>query len=344
MSGAGTGAGRKVRWGIVGTGRITHQFVQDFDYVPNGEVVAVASRSQPAAEAFAARYGIPRAHAGYRALFDDPEVDAVYIATPHTQHFGNAAEAIQARKHVLCEKPFTVGARESRQLFRMAEQSSVFVMEAMWTWFLPAIRKALQWVQQGRIGRVRQVQADFGYPLLPFDAARREYDAELGGGCLLEMGIYPLALALLFLGRDPDRIQAVARTAPNGVEDDLQMLFDYGDNDTGCCAMLATSFRSKLPNAAWVIGEEGYVAIPDFWRARECRLYRLDECVDRFEDGRRSLGFSYETVAAGEDILQGRQQNRTMPWSATVRLQEQMERVLALIRLDGRPNPGEKRP
>lgn len=331
MTSAKPHAGRKVRWGIVSTGRITHQFVQDFAFVPNGEVVAVASRSQAAADAFAARYAIPRAYAGYGQLLEDPEVDAVYIATPHTLHFRNTADAIQARKHVLCEKPFTVTVRECRNLFRMAEQSSVFLMEGMWTWFLPAIRKALEWVEQGRIGRIRQVKADFGYPQLPFDPARREYDVELGGGCLLEMGIYPIALALLFLQRDPDSIQVVARQAPNGVEDDLQMLFDYGGNDDGCSATLATSFRSKLQNWAYIIGEESYIAIPDFWRARECRLYHLDECVDRFEDDLGSLGFNYEIQAVNHDILHGRQQNELMPWAATVRLQEHMEQVRNLF-------------
>ena len=176
----------KVKWGILSTGRITHQFVQDFAYVPNGEVVAVASRSQASADAFADEYAIGRAYADYGQMLEDTDVDAVYIATPHTLHYQNAMDAIQARKHVLCEKPFTVGVRESRNLFRIAEQSSVFVMEAMWTWFLPAIRKALEWVEQGRIGKLRQVKADFGYPLLPFDPERREYNAELAGGCLLK--------------------------------------------------------------------------------------------------------------------------------------------------------------
>lgn len=189
---------QKVRWGSLSTGRITHRFVQDFAFVPNGEVVAVASRSQEAADAFAARHGIPRAYAGYQRLLDDPQIDVVYVATPHTLHFRNTADAFRAGKHVLCEKPFTVGAPESRSLFRLAEQSSVFVMEGMWTWFLPAIRQALEWVRQGRIGALRHIQADFGYPLLPFDPVRREYNAELAGGCLLDMGIYPVALALLF--------------------------------------------------------------------------------------------------------------------------------------------------
>jgi predicted dehydrogenase len=321
----------KVRWGIVSTARITHQFVQDLEFVPNGEAVAVASRTQESADAFAWQYGIPRAYPDYSRLLEDPDVDAVYIATPHTLHYQNTLDAIAARKHVLCEKPFTVGVDESRRLFHVAEQSSVFVMEAMWTYFLPAIRKAQEWIAEGRIGRVRQVKADFGYPLLPFDARRREYDAELGGGCLLEMGIYPVAIAWLFLQRDPDDIQVIARMAPNGVEDDVQMLFNYGNNETGCSATLGTSFRSKLQNWTYIIGEEAYIAIPDFWRAGECRLYHLDECVDRFEDGRRSLGFNYEAAAAGQDILAGRQQNTIMPWANTIRFQEHMERVKALF-------------
>ncbi len=317
----------KVKWGILSTGRITHQFVQDFAYVPNGEVVAVASRSQASADAFADEYAIGRAYADYGQMLEDTDVDAVYIATPHTLHYQNAMDAIQARKHVLCEKPFTVGVRESRNLFRIAEQSSVFVMEAMWTWFLPAIRKALEWVEQGRIGKLRQVKADFGYPLLPFDPERREYNAELAGGCLLEMGIYPVALACLFTRRDPIEIGVVAHKAPNGVEDSVAMLFDYGEDADGAVAILGTSFRSKLQNWAYLIGEEAYIAIPDFWRAGECFLYHLDTCIDHFEDGRKSLGFNYETEAAGADILAGRQQNATVTWSDTLRFQDHMERV-----------------
>jgi len=318
---------KKVRWGIIGTGRITHQFVQDFEYVANGEVMAVASRAQDSADRFAAQYGIERAYGTYGQLLEDPDVDAVYIATPHTLHYQNTMDAIQARKHVLCEKPFTVSVRESRNLFHLAEQSSVFVMEAMWTYFLPAIRKALEWVGQGRIGKLRQVKADFGYPLLPFDPDRREYKAELAGGCLLEMGIYPVALAWLFMQRDPAGIEVVAHRAPNGVEDDVAMLFDYDEDGEGAVATLGTSFRSKLQNWAYIIGEEGYIAIPDFWRACDCSLFQLDTLVDRFEDGRKSLGFNFETVAVNEDILAGRQQNVIMPWSNSIRFQEHMERV-----------------
>ncbi|MFC1740655.1 Gfo/Idh/MocA family protein, partial [Pseudomonadota bacterium] len=240
----------KVRWGIVSTGRITHQFVQDFRFVPNGEVVAVASRTQESAEVFAGEYDIPKAYAGYQRLLEDPEVDAVYVATPHTLHFQNTADAIAAGKHVLCEKPFTVNPRESEKLFSLAGQSSVFVMEAMWTYFLPAIQKAQEWVKQGRIGKFRQVKADFGFPKLPYDPAQREYNADLAGGCLLEMGIYPVGLAWLFMQQDPEEIQVLAHKAPNGVEDDVAMMFDYGNCSEGAVATLGTSFRSKLHHMA----------------------------------------------------------------------------------------------
>ena len=318
---------KRVRWGIAGTGRISHQFVQDFAYVPNGEVIAVSSRSQDSADTFAGQYDIKRAYAGYDSLLADPDIDAVYIASPHTLHFQNALDAIEAGKHVLCEKPFTINPDESRKLFKVAEQSSVFVMEAMWTFFLPAIQKAQEWLQQGRIGKLRQIKADFGYPQLPFDPNRREYNVEFAGGCLLEMGIYPVSLAWLFMQHDPVGIRTTVHKAPNGVEDDVVMLFDYPDSTEGATATLATSFRSKLQNWAYLIGEEGYIAIPDFWRANECSLYHLDNRIDHFDDGRESLGLNYETIAAGEDILANRQQNSIMPWSNTIRFQEYMQRV-----------------
>jgi predicted dehydrogenase len=246
-------------------------------------------------------------------------------------HFQNTVDAITAGKHVLCEKPFTISPGESEQLFEVAGRSSVFVMEALWTYFLPAIQKAREWVQQGRIGKLRQVKADFGFPKLPFDPDQREYNADLAGGCLLEMGIYPVALAWLFMQKDPVEMQVVAHKAPNGVEDDVVMVFDYGEDSEGAVATLGTSFRSKLQNWAYIIGEESYIAIPNFWHASECSLFELDTRIDHFDDGRTSLGFDYETIASNEDILAGRQQNSIMPWDTTARLQQHMARVRKLF-------------
>ena len=313
-----------IRWGILSTGRIAHQFAQDFSYVPNGELVAVGSRTQASAAVFAEQYRIPHVHGSYQALFEDSEVDAVYIATPHTLHYQNTLDAFAAGKAVLCEKPFTTTPDECRSLIRQAQATGCYVMEAMWTYFLPALLKAQEWVAQGRIGAIKHIKADFGYPL-PYDPQRREYHVDLAGGSLLEMGIYPVALAWLFMQADPQGIDVIARRAPNGVEDDMVMLFNYRD----AVATLATSFRCKLQNWAYIIGEEGYIAIPDFWRANQCSLYRLDEQIDHYQDHRRSLGFNYETVAVNDDLLQQKPQSGVVTWADSLKFQEHMALVRA---------------
>lgn len=319
-------SGEKIRWGILGTGRIAQQFARDLITVANAELVAVGSRSMQSAAQFATMYGAPRPHDSYESLFADDAVDAVYIATPHSLHLGNCLGALAGGKAVLCEKPLTESPEECEVLLAAASRTDRYLMEGMWTFFLPAVRTALAWVAAGRIGRIRHIKADFGYPLLPFDARRREYDATLGGGCLLEMGIYPIALAWRFLQRDPIDIKVISRDAPNGVEDDVTMLFEYGD----CTATLATSFRCKLQNWAYIIGEDGYIAIPDFWRASECRLYSLDECKDHFRDGRATLGFDFEARAAGDDILAGKRESEIVPWASSARFQHHIARVKAL--------------
>lgn len=314
---------KKIRWGIIGAGRIAGSFAQDMQYVANGELTAVASRSLENAAEFARRHAVERAYGGYEALFADPAIDAVYIATPHAQHLANASAALRAGKAVLCEKPITLNANECRALLAVAAESDCYLMEGMWTYFLPAIRKAVQWVQAGRIGRVRHVQADFGYPQLPFDATRREYDAALGGGCLLEMGVYPVAFSTLFQPAEPSGRKVTARLAPNGVEDDLVAVLEFPESTS----TLTSSFRCKLRNWAYVIGDEGYIAIPDFWRASEALHYRLDTCVEHFRDERKSLGFDFEIRAVGEDLLAGRKQSAVMPHATSLQVQIQMDLI-----------------
>jgi predicted dehydrogenase len=319
---------KKIRWGIAGTGRIAHSFAQDLRFVGEAELVAVGSRSAAAAGQFAQTYGIPRAHAGYDRLMDDPEVDALYIATPHSFHLAHATAALRAGQAVLCEKPLTLNPNECRTLMAVAAETGGYLMEGMWTYFLPAIQQAVEWVRAGRIGRLCHVQADFGYPQLPYDPARREYNAALGGGCMLEMGIYPVALACLFQPHDPDTMQGFSRYAPNGVEDDVVMSWRYPN----ATVTLATSVRCKLRNWAYLIGDEGYIAIPDFWRASEALYYRLDTCVEHFRDGRKSLGFEYEIRSMSQDVLAGRRESAMMPLSTSLRLQELMQRGLAAAR------------
>lgn len=314
---------KKIRWGILGAGRIAGSFARDMRFVGNGELLAIASRSPDRAAEFARTHGIVRSHENYAALLADPEIDAVYIATPHSEHLAQATAALRAGKAVLCEKPLTLNAAECRALLAVAAETGGYLLEGMWTWFLPAIRQAVDWMRAGRIGRLRHVQADFGYPQLPFDASRREYAADLGGGCLLEMGIYPVAFSHLFQSGDPRAVQVSGRRAPNGVEDDLIAVLEFPDT----ISTLATSFRCKLRNWAYVIGEEGCIAIPDFWRASEAMLFRLDECVEHFRDGRESLGFDFEMRAVGEDLLAGRRESAVVTHAHSLKFAEHMDLI-----------------
>ncbi len=316
---------RKIRWGILSTARIAHQFAEDLAYVDNASLTAVASRAGHTATDFAARHGIATAYSSYEQLYEAPDIDAVYIATPHSLHRQNATDALRAGKAVLCEKPLTVSVAGTDALIAVSAETGGYLMEGMWTWFLPAIRRALSWFEAGEIGRLRHIKSDFGYPLLPFSADRREYDAELGGGAVPEMGIYPIAMAYLFAGRDPVSIDVVSRKAPNGVEDDVVAVLDYDDY----VATLSTSFRCKLPNRTYVIGDRGHIVIPDFWCARECHLYRVDERIDSFSDGRESRGYNFEAAAMGDDLQAGRSESPVVPLAASRAFQRHIAAIRA---------------
>jgi len=313
-----------LRWGIVSAGKIANTFARDTALVPNARIAAVAARRLAAAREFAGRHGIATAYEGYDALFADPDIDAVYVATPHALHFSNASAALEAGKHVLCEKPITVSEAELRTLIEVARHSDRYLMEAMWTWFLPAVQTAKEWVDDGRIGALRHIKADFGYPA-PFDPASRLYDPAMAGGCLLDVGVYPIALARYFGGQAPAEIDVVVRYAPNGVDDDVVVLFDY-DNYV---ATLAASFRCKLQNTAYIIGSEGYIAIPHCWRARECELFVMDERVDSFVDDRTGSGFEFQIESASRDILEGKRESGTVPHAMSLAFQQDMDRVKA---------------
>jgi predicted dehydrogenase len=224
----------------------------------------------------------------------------------------------------MCEKPLTTSAAECRALLSVANQTGGYLLEAMWTWFLPAVRQAKAWVDAGRIGQLLHVKADFGYPK-DYDPEDRVYNAALAGGCLLDMGIYPVAIARLFMADVPRDVYVIARHAPNGVDDDVSMLFDYGER----VASLATSFRTKLPNTAFIIGAEGTIEIPHFWSARECRLVVMHDIVDTFTDDRQGCGFEFQIESASTDILEGRSQSAIVPHAASLAFQEDMDRVKA---------------
>jgi predicted dehydrogenase len=195
------------RWGIAATGGIAASFAQALHETEGAELVAVCSRTQDRADAFAREHGIPRAHGSYEALAEDPEVDVVYVATPHSRHCNDAIRYLEAGKHVLCEKPLAVDQREAARMVATARANDRFLMEAIWSRFLPAYRELGRILAEGRIGEVRLVEADFGFAAR-FDPEHRLFAPELAGGAMLDLGIYPVQLAHLVLG-PPDVVRAV---------------------------------------------------------------------------------------------------------------------------------------
>lgn len=314
-----------IRWGVLSAGRITHTFARDMLFCQGACIHAVAARNGKKARDFAYQYNIPHAYEGYQALLDDPAIDVIYIASPHTLHAEHAAAALKAGKHVLCEKPVTVTEEELTMLIGLAKANQCFFMEAMWTYFLPAIQQAKTWVEQGEIGELLSVRADFGYPV-EFHENKREYDASLAGGCALEVGIYPIALNRLFHHDVASEKWKTQHLAPNGVEDDVLWTERYASST----AVLHTSFRAKLPNSAYLIGTKGTIEIPDFFRAQQCTLYEVETPRLTFEEPRDSFGFNYQIEHVGEAILRGDIESDICSWEKSLCFQRDLAYIRAM--------------
>jgi predicted dehydrogenase len=207
---------REIRWGVVGPGRIAESVVPDFGVVPGARAVAVASRSQERADAFAARHGLDRAYGSYGEIIADPDVDVLYVATPHPQHHAIAMAALRAGKALLVEKSFTATTAGAVEVVDLARNTGIFTMEAMWTRFQPAVVAVRDLIADGAIGEVRSVQADLGVAR-EYDPADRLFDLTLGGGALLDLGVYVVSFAQMLLGT-PERVVATGSLFPSGAD------------------------------------------------------------------------------------------------------------------------------
>jgi len=250
----------KIRWGILGTGRIAGDFAQGLTAVDDADLVAVGSRTAETANAFADRFSIPTRHASYADLANDPNVDIVYIATPHSLHKENSILCLEGGRAVLCEKPFAINTVEAEEMMAAARRTGCFLMEAMWTRCLPHMRAIARLVADGAIGEVRVVEADFCYrSRVNLDG--RFYRLDLGGGALLDVGVYPVTLAYQFLGQ-PDAIRTWAHLGETGVDELAAILFGY---DRGAMAMMTTAIRANTHHTAIISGSAGEIIIHERW-------------------------------------------------------------------------------
>jgi len=265
----GEAAARPLRWGVLGTGGIAAAFATDLALTDSGRIVAVGSRRTEAADRFGALFGVPNRHASYGALVADPEVDAVYVATPAPMHLDDARLALSAGKPVLVEKPFTMDAAQARELVDAARTAGLFLMEAMWTRFLPHIAAIRRLLADGALGSIVSVEADHGQYF--DDPDHRLFAPELGGGALLDLGVYPVSFASMVLGT-PKRILSLITPALHGVDGQSSMLFGYG---TGAHALLTCTLSARTATRAVIAGTDARIEIDgDFYTPTPFTLIR----------------------------------------------------------------------
>jgi predicted dehydrogenase len=307
----------EIRWGIVGPGRIAEKVVEDFAVVDGACAVAVASRSLDRARAFADRHGLERAHGSYAEILADPDVDVLYVATPHPQHHAIALGALQVGKALLVEKAFTATTAGAADVVEAARQSGVFVMEAMWTRFQPAVVALRELVADGAIGEVRAVQADLGVSR-EYDPADRLFDLALGGGALLDLGVYVVSFAQMLLGT-PERVLASGSLFPSGADAEATLLLDYGE---GRSAALTTSLRNALPGQARVFGTAGWIdVLPRFHHPETIVLHRAGAEPETITRRPLGAGYSHELIEVTEGVRAGRTESRVMPLADTLAVQ-----------------------
>jgi predicted dehydrogenase len=318
---------RPVRWGILATGGIATLFVEDLRLLPDAEVAAVGSRSREAAEAFAARHGIPRAYGSWAELAADPDVDVVYVATPHSGHHAATQVCLAAGKAVLCEKPFTLDRATSAELIELARKQDAFLMEAMWTRCNPSVLRARQLIADGAIGEVTTVQADFGVAG-PFPPEHRMRAKALGGGALLDLGVYPVTIAHIFLGA-PDHVTAWARLSDEGVDENTGIVFGY---DSGAVAALTCGIVGSTPGNAAITGTAGRIELePPAFVPSGLTLTRLGAEPEVMPMPMPGRGYQYEAAEVHRCLRAGELESPLVPHATTLEIMGLLDDVRAQI-------------
>ena len=320
---------RKIRWGIIGLGKIAHKFADDLQRSTDAVLHSVASRSNEKAKAFYEQFGALNYYDSYQALVKDPEVDVVYIATPHSFHHSNTLLCLEHGKAVLCEKPLSVDVDKVSAMLDKATSKKLFLMEAIWTRFMPSIEKLIQLLDSRAIGEVLFMQADFGFKA-PADLNGRLYNKRLGGGALLDIGLYPIYLSLLVLGM-PNNIKAMARKAPTGVDNYCAMLFDYHDNAK---AQLTCTIEADTPTEAVIYGSQGTIKLHSrFHQSEQLSLYKNGTLKEVFTLNFTGNGYVHEIEEVHRCLVQRQLQSKKLPHQMSLDLSEVLERVKEQIGL-----------
>jgi len=310
-------------WGILGTGWIAKKMTDALPFVPNAKLYAVASRNKATADAYAKEHNIKKAYGSYEELVNDPAIDVVYVATPHNLHYENTILALEHGKNVLCEKPFAVNGREVRGMIAKAREKNLFLMEALWSRFLPNVIKAKEIIDSGQIGKVNLLAADFGLGL-PFDPNHRLFNKQLIGGSLLDLGIYPLFLALYLLGK-PKSMKAIAGMGITNVDYNCSFTLGY-END--CMATMYSSCIAQTDVVATIYGEKGKIVFDKWWFTPvPIHLFDADGKEISVKLDFIGNGYNYEASEVVKCLENGKKQSDLMSWDDSLQLIDMLDAI-----------------
>jgi predicted dehydrogenase len=318
---------QKVKWGIIGAGNIAKTMANAIKIAPNCQLCAVASKTPSKARKFADENGIENAYT-YQKIVNSGEIDIIYVATTHNFHFDNARLALEHGKHVLIEKPFTVNAKEARELVRIAREKNLFIMEAMWVRFLPSLKSLKNKIQNHEIGEVKVFNISFGGFVSP-EYEKRLNDPALAGGVTLDMGIYPISFVCYLLGELPIDIKSMTRFSDLGVDEISNYMFQF---PTGCLANISTSYNLKMRNEAKIYGAKGFIEFPQFGAGERFTIFRhegtnkIKETIEVLENN-HSNGFIYQVEDVVRCIQEGKLESKIMPLNETIGIMEVMDKM-----------------
>lgn len=320
---------KTIRWGILGAGRIARKFAADLKLVTDAELIAVGSRSQEAAEEFGDKFDIKYRHDSYESLVKNPEVDVIYIATPHNLHYENTLLCLQYNKAVLCEKPFAMNARQAKAMIDLAKEKSLFLMEARWTMFHPHYKKMHEMIRQGLLGDIRSVLINFGFKPAPPVPARL-FDPALGGGTLMDIGIYNVFMAMSILGK-PDVIEASMTPSATGVDEQCAILFKYKN---GAMAQLFSSFSSNMATEADISGTKGRIRLTSRFYEPSATIEYYPKYVDSREvipvEKEAGFGYQFEARHVNDCLKRGLTESDVIPFTDTLSLIETLDTIRAI--------------
>ncbi|WP_037321365.1 Gfo/Idh/MocA family protein [Salegentibacter sp. Hel_I_6] len=320
---------KKIKWGILGLGKIAGKFAAGLKDVEGAELYAVASRSKTKAETFAKEHEATKLFSSYEAMLEDKDLDVVYIATPHVFHHQQTLLCLDHKKAVLCEKPFAMNKKQVEEMIAKAKKENVFLMEAMWTQFLPHFLFVIEQIKSEKYGKIKNLKADFGFPA-PVDLDKRLYNKDLGGGSLLDIGIYPIFMAMSALGM-PKEIQAKANFSETGIDEDCNMVFEY---DGGIEAELSSSIVKKTPTTAVIQLEKATITLNTRFHEPTSLTIKTPKGEEIKEFQVKANGYNFEAEHVQKMLLEVKTESGEMTFARSLQLIDLLDKVRDEIGLE----------